>query len=163
MDTLFAPVSDIIFVTTFKPYLKTTMFGTVKEISFNLSDLVIDIIEDYANQIDKENITLSSKFQYSNKEYEKGKYEDDTINESEYDIHILADRNRINQVISNLLSNAIKFTNKGSITILLEKKYPENLMLIEVKDTGYGIDQSVLSKLFSKFATKSKEGAGLGL
>jgi signal transduction histidine kinase len=101
--------------------------------------------------------------QYSNKEYEKGKYEDDTINESEYDIHILADRNRINQVISNLLSNAIKFTNKGCITILLEKKYPENLVLIEVKDTGCGLDQSILSKLFSKFATKSKDGTGLGL
>jgi two-component system sensor histidine kinase VicK len=36
-------------------------------------------------------------------------------------------------------------------------------MFVSVKDTGYGIDRSILSKLFSKFASKSKEGTGLGL
>jgi signal transduction histidine kinase len=150
--------NDILDVTK----IETNNLNLHKEV-FNLSVLVTDIIEDYGNQIDKENITLSAKFQYSNKDHEKGNYEDDKINESEYDIHLHADRNRINQVISNLLNNAIKFTNKGCISIMLEKKYPENEMFVSVKDTGYGIDQSILSKLFSKFASKSKEGTGLGL
>ena len=44
-----------------------------------------------------------------------------------------------------------------------EKQDRENKVFINVKDTGFGIDQSILPKLFSKFATKSKEGGGTGL
>ncbi len=84
-----------------------------------------------------------------------------------YNISIFADKTRINQVISNLLNNAIKFTNEGTIDIVIEKKdgydEEEKKVFINVKDTGTGIDQSIISKLFSKFITKSKEGTGLGL
>ncbi|HEY0580200.1 MAG TPA: HAMP domain-containing sensor histidine kinase, partial [Candidatus Nitrosocosmicus sp.] len=78
-------------------------------------------------------------------------------------LSIFADKNRINQVISNLLSNAIKFTNRGTIDIIIEKQDSENNVFINIKDTGFGIDSSILPKLFSKFATKSKEGGGTGL
>ena len=76
---------------------------------------------------------------------------------------IFADRARINQVISNLLNNAIKFPDKGFIDIIMEKKYIDNKVFINIKDTGQGIDQIILPKLFSKFTTKSKGGTGLGL
>ncbi len=57
------------------------------------------------------------------------------INKNKYNILIFADRIRINQVISNLLSNSIRFTDTGTIHIILEKKYTENKVNINVKDT----------------------------
>jgi signal transduction histidine kinase len=83
--------------------------------------------------------------------------------QSEEDIFIEADRSRLIQVISNLLSNALKFTKEegGTITITAEKKDTE--VIVKVKDTGTGIDPEILPKLFSKFASKSFEGTGLGL
>jgi signal transduction histidine kinase len=129
----------------------------------NLGDLIYDIIEDYNNQLDNKNVRLTSKFIYSNKFDEKKGEEGEEGEEYKYDISVFADRTRINQVISNLLDNAIKFTDKGFIDIIIEKKYTENKVNISVKDTGCGIDQIILPKLFSKFATKSKGGTGLGL
>ena len=130
---------------------------------FNLLDMIQDIIQDYKDQIDNENIKLSSKSMHPNKYDEKGEiYE----NKNRYNhISIFADKIRINQVISNLLNNAIKFTDKGFIDITIEKKGDdgENKVLINVKDSGFGIDPSIIPKLFSKFTTKSKGGTGLGL
>jgi two-component system, OmpR family, sensor histidine kinase VicK len=130
---------------------------------FNLGDLLSDIIEDYRDQLDNQNVKLASKFIYSNKVDEKKGGREGDENRNKYDISIFADKTKINQVISNLLNNAIKFTDKGLICIILEKKYTENKVTISVKDTGCGIDQIILPKLFSKFATKSKGGTGLGL
>ena len=77
------------------------------------------------------------------------------------DVIVEADKERITQVISNLLSNALKFTEEGHISISTEKKDKD--ILVTVKDTGVGIDQEVLPRLFSKFITKSEKGTGLGL
>jgi nitrogen-specific signal transduction histidine kinase len=79
------------------------------------------------------------------------------------DIPIEADKGRLNQVISNLLNNAIKFTQKGSIVISSQIKDNDNNVIVFVKDTGVGIDQGIMSRLFSKFASKSFTGTGLGL
>jgi signal transduction histidine kinase len=78
------------------------------------------------------------------------------------DIFIEADRTRMAQVISNLLSNALKFTTEGSISIECNVNC-NNEVTIRVQDTGHGIDPEILPKLFSKFATKSFSGTGLGL
>jgi signal transduction histidine kinase len=74
-----------------------------------------------------------------------------------------ADKGRIAQVISNLLSNAIKFTTKekGTICVVIEKNNSE--IIVSVKDTGSGIDPNIMSRLFTKFATRSDVGTGLGL
>jgi two-component system, OmpR family, sensor histidine kinase VicK len=147
--------NDILDITK----IDTNNLNLNKEL-FNLGDLISDIIEDYNNQLDNENVKLISKFIYSNKIVGK-KGEEGEQNKN--NIRIFADRARINQVISNLLNNAIKFTDKGFIDIIIEKKYAENKVNISVKDTGCGIDQIIFPKLFSKFATKSKGGTGLGL
>jgi two-component system, OmpR family, sensor histidine kinase VicK len=146
--------SDILDVTK----IETNNLNLNKEL-FNLGDLISDIIEDYRNQLDNENVKLASKFTYPNKPDEEGEGGEG----NRYDISVFADRTRINQVISNLLNNAIKFTDKGFIDIIIEKKYTENKINISIKDTGCGIDKIILPKLFSKFTTKSKGGTGLGL
>jgi two-component system sensor histidine kinase VicK len=74
-----------------------------------------------------------------------------------------ADKSRIDVVISNLLSNAVKFTPKGTITISVEdqtNKNDKNCLIVNVKDTGQGIDASILPRLFTKFASKSYHGTG---
>jgi signal transduction histidine kinase len=84
------------------------------------------------------------------------------------DILLQADKSRIAEVISNLLSNAMKFTPNGTITISVEKdknnnNNERNWTIVNVKDTGQGIDVSMLPRLFTKFASKSYHGTGLGL
>ena len=76
----------------------------------------------------------------------------------------------MNQVILNLLDNAVKFTQDsgGTITIILEKKENEfnnnaHHVIISIKDTGKGIDPGIFPRLFTKFASKSEKGTGLGL
>ena len=85
---------------------------------------------------------------------------------------IIADENRISQIITNLLSNAIKFTSEGSILLryeLIEKLTSKCTLRITVKDTGIGIckeDKEKLFKIFSQIDTsdtRNFEGTGLGL
>jgi two-component system, OmpR family, sensor histidine kinase VicK len=64
-------------------------------------------------------------------------------------------------VISNLLSNAIKFTKEGTITAAAVPN--DNEIVVSITDTGPGIDSQILPRLFTKFATKSTTGTGLGL
>ncbi|MGB7676214.1 MAG: HAMP domain-containing sensor histidine kinase, partial [Nitrososphaeraceae archaeon] len=71
------------------------------------------------------------------------------------------DKDRIAQVIHNLINNAIKFTNEGTIKVTTEKT--DGYVLVNIKDTGTGIDAAVLPRLFTKFVTKSDKGTGLGL
>jgi signal transduction histidine kinase len=81
--------------------------------------------------------------------------------DSREDIFIEADKNRINQVISNLLSNAIKFTDEGTVAVVAVPN--TNEIVVSITDTGAGIDSEILPRLFTKFATKSRTGTGLGL
>ena len=108
----------------------------------------MDAIQDYRDEIEKKcNGNLKLLYEPSNKE----------------DIIVEADRGRLTQVISNLLSNALKFTKEGTVSIRTEKKYSIQEVVVLIKDTGKGIDPEILPRLFTKFATKSDKGAGLGL
>src|SRR3989338_3397063 len=79
------------------------------------------------------------------------------------------DKDRIIQVLNNLVSNAIKFTKHGGVTIKTEDHSANNHIIISVTDTGKGIAESDVPKLFQKFqqlesAEKNeKGGTGLGL
>ena len=120
----------------------------LKKELFNLNDVLQNVIVDYNNQIAKDNKDNKLKLQ---------------LMESKKDIIIEADKDRITQVISNLTSNAIKFTNEGSITISVGKTDSDHGVLVSIKDTGSGLDPEILPRLFTKFATKSEKGTGLGL
>ncbi len=74
---------------------------------------------------------------------------------------VFADKTRIAQVIRNLVDNALKFTDSGKIEVSLQDKADETI--IQVRDTGAGIDHEILPKLFQKFVKGSAGGTGLGL
>ena len=85
------------------------------------------------------------------------------IQDNTYPVLIEADKVRIMQVIDNLVSNALKFTKEGTISLSVQSN-DKRQAVVSVKDSGQGIDPSMLPKLFTKFATKSEfGGTGLGL
>ena len=129
--------------------IENNSMGLNKE-EFILNRIVLESFTDFANQLSreqKESVKL-------------------TLELDEGDVLVVADKHRINQVISNLLNNAIKFTKQGHITISTEKekekKYGKEV-IVKVTDSGSGIDPDIMSRLFTKFATKSHTGTGLGL
>jgi signal transduction histidine kinase len=79
------------------------------------------------------------------------------------------DSDRIGQVLNNLVGNAIKFTKQGGITLKTTNKYNGDFVLVSVIDTGKGISEENMKKLFQKFQqVESPEeneegGTGLGL
>ena len=76
------------------------------------------------------------------------------------------DKSRVSQIISNLLDNEYKFTNEGEMIEMEIKRESINYqkyVVIAIKDNGRGIHTEMLPKLFTKFATKSEKGTGLGL
>jgi signal transduction histidine kinase len=72
-----------------------------------------------------------------------------------------ADKSKVFEVLSNIIRNAIKFTKEGTITII--SGVIDGAAVVKVKDTGSGIDPEIMPKLFTRFASKSESGTGLGL
>lgn len=89
----------------------------------------------------------------------------DTNTEERY---IYCDYDKIERIMLNLLSNAIKFTRAGD-SIFVNVTAEEKLLTISVKDTGIGIPNDKLDKIFERFAqvdksfTRQHEGSGIGL
>ena len=84
------------------------------------------------------------------------------------DTEIFADEYSITMAIFNLIDNAIKFTNKGSVKVILRKVTGDEIIL-DVKDTGIGIDKEYLEDLFEPYRQedmgygRAYEGVGLSL
>lgn len=76
---------------------------------------------------------------------------------------IKADRTRIAQVLMNLLDNSINSSQEGVISVKRTVDHDANTMTLSVKDAGSGINPDITPRLFSKFATASEKGTGLGL
>lgn len=94
-----------------------------------------------------------------------------TIKKFEPTITLYGDAFRIKQILFNVLGNALKFTNKGQITLLVTKQQQDNNCQItfEVSDTGVGMTEMQLTKIFNEFEQASDSisstygGSGLGL
>jgi two-component system, OmpR family, sensor histidine kinase VicK len=118
----------------------------IKKELFNLNEIILGAISDCNNQVAKKRKDTNLKLEFTDpKEV----------------IFIEADKGRISQVISNFLSNAVKFTNEGTVTASAVSNIDE--VIVSITDTGTGIDSEILPRLFTKFATKSTTGTGLGL
>jgi signal transduction histidine kinase len=137
-----ALTSDILDVTR----IESQTFQLEKE-RFNIYDLLSDVIKDYTERIISDNKNVRLIFTQKN-----------------IDSRVLveADKGRITQVLSNLLNNALKFTDEGQIVVDAHESNNNKEFIVSVTDTGSGIDKDIFSKLFSKFATKSSQGTGLG-
>lgn len=122
---------------------------------FNLNGIIVDNIKSAKRQFLPIGTKSNLKIIY------------DRASETEADVYVNADKYKISQVVYNLLNNAIKFTKEGSITISVKRKGGEEenkkAIVVSVKDTGEGIDTEMLPRLFTRFATKSFAGTGLGL
>src|SRR5215469_10688742 len=142
-----------------------------------LSNDILDVskIEGKSLELNKEEFDLNELVINTMKDMTSGrdllKYEKIKLLYNPHrDILIKADKGRISQVISNLLNNAIEFTQEGNIHVSIEKEKISNAnnknnhtIIVSVKDSGQGIDSTILSRLFTKFASKSYKGTGLGL
>jgi signal transduction histidine kinase len=114
-----------------------------------LNEVIVSVVNDY-----KDNIIRKGH------DNDKVRIVYDPIKEP---IFVNADKARIIQVFSNLLGNALKFTTEGNIIISIKKIDEDQQVLVSIKDSGTGIDPEILPRLFTKFATKSDQGTGLGL
>jgi signal transduction histidine kinase len=113
---------------------------------FAIDSLIRDCIIDASQHIGKKNL----KFSYVSA--------DDNQR-----VIIKADRTRIAQVLMNLLDNSINSSQEGIISVTTTIDPDANSITVSVKDAGSGINPNIIPRLFSKFATASERGTGLGL
>ncbi len=127
---------------------------TLERIDFNVETALLDILEMQAPMAHSKGLELS------------------LVSSNGRSFEIKGDPTRFKQIISNLVSNAIKFTDRGSVAISADIQHissHQSLIIISVTDTGIGISDEQLNKLFKAFVqadtsiTRRFGGSGLGL
>lgn len=84
-------------------------------------------------------------------------------------IHVYADKDKIQQVLTNLVMNSIKYGKENGTTEVTVEKINKNKVLVRVQDNGDGIEQHHLSRIFERFfrinksGSREEGGSGLGL
>ncbi len=123
-------------------------------VKYEMSDMVNDLVNIVSDRAEKKNLDLILDI---DENLPKTLYGDDV---------------RIRQVITNLLTNAVKYTEKGSVTLTIRGEDvtdSECTLYVEVKDTGIGIKEEDMEKLFRSFQrldqkrNRTIEGTGLGM
>jgi signal transduction histidine kinase len=149
--------------------IESGLFKLNKE-RFNLKEIISNAVDDYTNQIKNSNKNIRLVYAFDKKEDTKQgggeEYKEEQLHKQSVlqgnTINVYADKVRIAQVIDNLLSNALRFTEEGTISISVENK--DDQAVVNIKDSGEGIDHGIFPRLFTKFATRSETGGtGLGL
>ncbi|MBY0369291.1 PAS domain S-box protein [bacterium] len=125
-----------------------------EDLDFDLPHLLKDVAKTFSVQAKSKGIALALNLEPQTPQYVGG------------------DPGRLRQVLNNLLSNAVKFTLQGQVSIRVScesKSSQENRIRVEVKDSGIGIPEAALSRMFRAFtqadASTSRRfgGTGLGL
>jgi len=125
----------------------------LENLDFNVNELIKDQVSIYQESYANEEVKLHLNFTNICTTWLKGDY------------------HKLTQVFTNLLNNAFKFTAKGEITVVVAtKKVEQTIVLsIEVNDTGIGIAEDKIDKIFEPFSqadastTRDFGGTGLGL
>lgn len=119
---------------------------TCNNVPFSLNDLLERIATGFSHVVNNKGILFLCDFK-------------DT------DVVLQGDVDRIEQIIDNLLANAVKFTETG--TIHFNVAYKDGNLSLEIRDTGIGMDENTLSRIFRPFERLASEmnadGFGLGL
>lgn len=122
----------------------------IELVNFNVASLVADVHEELQIKAHERSLELI---------FER--------NDDEFVVH--GDKNKTREVLTNLIGNALKFTDHGKVTTMI--KETEGMIEVSVKDTGRGIAESDMQRLFTKFGRLENElstiaqtqGTGLGL
>jgi len=91
-----------------------------------------------------------------------------SLESGQIDTELVADSYTVNQIFTQLIDNAIKYTEEGEVVIKTLRNESDQLV-IEVKDTGIGIEESYLPDLFKPFSqeemgyTRKFDGNGIGM
>ena len=119
---------------------------TRNDVPFSLNDLLERTVSGFTHIVNNKGILFNHQFNNT-------------------DVKLLGDMDRIGQIIDNLLTNAVKFTESG--TISFNARYDNGRLSLEVKDTGIGMNETMLSRIFRPFERLASEtntdGFGLGL
>jgi PAS domain S-box-containing protein len=146
-DQLLHIINDVIDISKIETG-QTDLF----ESSFSLIALFDEVISFYSPAANDKGVALSIK-----------------QSEGNFDINteIVSDRTKLRQILDNLLSNAVKFTHSGEIVFRWNIK--DELLNVEIQDTGIGIPSEYLDVIFERFRqvdtsfSKNYGGTGLGL
>jgi two-component system sensor histidine kinase BaeS len=120
---------------------------TLNKKQFNLHEVAQQIVANFEHEYENKGIELTFHAEYT---------------------EIVADQDKLSQVIINLLSNALKYTNEGGSVKLTISKF-NHFVEITVTDTGIGISEDDLPHVFERFyradksRTRSTGGSGIGL
>lgn len=119
--------------------------------TFDIVEIVRNVFELLEMKASKKKITLAFDLDYKTP------------------IMVVADRDRIQQVLTNLIDNSIKYAESNGTTEISIENLIKNKVIIRVTDNGEGIDAENISRLFERFyrvdqsGSRKKSGSGLGL
>ena len=125
----------------------TQGFQTLIKTTFSLKTLIEEVMKSFQQELQIKNLSIA-------------------LNIAKEEV-IFADYDKFFSIFSNLVSNAIRYTEKGNITI--GSQVQNQVLIIEVTDTGLGIEPQNLERIFDRFyrtetaRTRNRGGTGLGL
>ncbi len=160
-----------------EPALSSSLRSKIEIVRHN-TDKLLELTDDLLNIQDTETDSLEFKFETLNLQealtrcleeiqpFVRDKRQEVRLEVPGKALPVVADRLRLNQVLTNILSNASKFTpDGGTITIRVEEEVDG--VTVSVTDSGIGIDQKDLKRVFEPFAVIEKptyfKGTGVGL
>ena len=177
-------------LTTIKSYTETLMYGAIDE-----KDIAMDFLSIINTEADRMSFLVRDLLQLSRFDNKQVKFKftkvyiNELISENvrqnkihaenkhqnlilerypEYDAYVVADRDRVNQVINNITTNAIKYSPENA-TVKIYVTEDKNYYKINVSDTGMGISKEDLPRIFERFyrvdkaRSRAMGGTGLGL
>lgn len=128
----------------------------IEEVQFSLSVIVKDVSKMLSFAAERKNLAFQS----------------DIASDIANDLIVIGDPGRVRQIITNLLTNSIKFTNQGYVkfSVQREEETPDSIVVrFTVEDTGIGMKDDILARLFQPFSQGDAStarrfgGTGLGL